>query len=92
MVLRANRAFLDLIQVAAVGAATGENLNRWLQEPDCDAAALLALLRRNRSVRLLPMAITGDLGTTTQVEVSAAGNADAHPRLLRCDAARHQPP
>ncbi len=78
MVLRANRAFLDLIQVAAEGAAVGENLGRWLLEPSCDAAALLALLQHNRSVRLLPMVITGDLGTATQVEVSAAGSTDAH--------------
>jgi len=79
VVLRANRAFLDLIQVAAEGAAVGENLGRWLLEPNCDGAALLALLQHYRSVRLLPMAITGDLGTETKVEVSAAGNADAHP-------------
>ncbi len=79
VVLRANRAFLDLIQVAAEGAAVGESLGRWLLEPNCDGSALLALLQHNRSVRLLPMAITGDLGTETQVEVSAAGNADAHP-------------
>jgi len=78
MVLRANRAFLDLIQVAAEGAAVGENLGRWLLEPSCDAAVLLALLQHNRSVRLLPMVITGDLGTATQVEVSAAGSTDAH--------------
>lgn len=94
LVLRVNRAFLDLIQVAAEGAAVGENLGRWLQEPDGDAATLLALLQRNRSVRLLPMAITGDLGTTTQVEVSAAGNTDAKPAyygvMLR-DISRREP-
>ena len=94
VVLRANRAFLDLIQVAAEGAAVGENLNRWLQEPDRGAAALLALVHRNHSVRLLPMTITGDLGTTTQVEVSAAGNADAQPAyygvMLR-DISRREP-
>ena len=79
VVLRANRAFLDLIQVAAEGAAVGESLGRWLLEPSCDAAALLALLRHSKSVRLLPMTITGDLGMATQVEVSAAGNRDANP-------------
>ncbi len=79
VVVRANRAFLDLIQVAAEGAAVGENLGRWLLEPNCNAAALLALLQHNRSVRLLPMVITGNLGTATQVEVSAAGSTDAHP-------------
>ncbi len=78
VVLRANRAFLDLIQVAVEGAAVGENLGRWLLEPHCDAAALLAMLQR-RSVRLLPMAITGDLGTVTEIEVSAAGNTDINP-------------
>lgn len=79
IVLRANRAFLDLIQVAALGAAVGENLGRWLLEPSCDGAALLASLRRDRSVRLLPMTLTGELGATTRVEVSAAGNADSAP-------------
>ena len=78
VVLRTNRAFLDLIQVAAEGAAVGENLSRWLVEPSCDGAALLGSLQRNRSVRLLPMTLTGDLGTETQVEVSAAGNSDAN--------------
>ncbi len=76
VVLRANQAFLDLVQVAVEGAAIGESLGRWLVEPNCDCAALLATLQRNRSVRLLPMTLTGDLGTETQVEVSAAGNAD----------------
>jgi transcriptional regulator PpsR len=79
VVLRANRAFLDLIQVAVEGAAVGENLGRWLSELNCDSAALLDLLRRNRAVRLLPMTITGDLGTASQVEVSAVGNSDNDP-------------
>ncbi len=79
IVLRANRAFLDLVQVAALGAVVGENLGRWLLEPHCDGAALLASLRHDRSVRLLPMTLTGELGTATQVEVSAAGNADGGP-------------
>ncbi len=79
VVLRTNRAFLDLIQVAAEGAALGESLGRWLVEPNCDGAALLSTLQRNRSVRLLPMTLTGDLGTETQVEVSAAGNSDTNP-------------
>ena len=79
IVLRANRAFLDLVQVAAPGAVVGENLGRWLLEPSCDAAALLDSLRRSRSVRLLPMTLTGELGTATPVEVSAAGSADSGP-------------
>ncbi len=79
VVLRANRAFLDLVQVAVEGAALGESLGRWLTEPNCDGAALLGILQRNRSVRLLPMTLTGDLGTEMQVEVSAAGNTDTNP-------------
>jgi len=79
LVLRANRSFLDLIQVAVEAAAVGENLGRWLSELECDFTALLDLLRRNRSVRLLPMTIIGDLGTATRVEVSAAGDTDAEP-------------
>lgn len=79
VVLRANRAFLDLIQVAAEGAAVGENLGRWMSELDRDFAALLGLLQRNRAVRLLPMVITGELGTAIEVEVSAVGNTDVDP-------------
>jgi len=75
LVLCANRSFLDLIQVAVEGAAVGENLGRWLSELDRDFTALLDLPRRNRSVRLLPMTIIGDLGTATRVEVSTAGGS-----------------
>jgi len=81
VVLRANRAFLDMIQVAAEGAAVGENLGRWMSELDRDFAALLGLLQRNRAVRLLPMVITGELGTAIEVEVSAVGNTDVDPAV-----------
>ncbi|MBC7799923.1 MAG: PAS domain-containing protein [Gemmatimonadaceae bacterium] len=78
LVIRVNRAFLDLIQVAAAGTVIGESLGRWLAQPGCDFPALLATLHRH-PVRLLETTITGDLGTGTKVELSAAGNTEAQP-------------
>lgn len=75
-VLRANRAFLDLVQVAAEGSVVGQSLDRWLTQPGCGVAELLRAMRQDHSVRLLATTITGDLGTERSVEVSAAGNAD----------------
>lgn len=93
-VLRANRAFLDLVQVGAEGAVVGEPLGRWLSRPGFQLADLLATVRRHRSVRALSATVLGELGTETEVELSAAGNADADPEhlgvLLRDVARRSQ--
>lgn len=79
VVLRANRAFLDLVQVATEGGVVGADLGRWLSQPGGDARMLLDAVQRDRTARLLTMTVTGDLGTETVVEVSAAGNADGAP-------------
>ncbi len=74
IVMRANQAFLDMVQVGAEGAAIGQRLDRWLRRPGADLAALMANLRRNGSVRLFPTTITGELGGNVEVEISAAGD------------------
>lgn len=78
-ILRANRAFLDLVQAGAEGAVVGRRLGRWLSEPGADFAALRATVQRHRAVKLLSTTIHGELGAETQVEISAAGDADADP-------------
>jgi len=74
IVRRANRAFLDLVQVGAEGAVLGERLGRWLSRPGADLSVLLANLNRHGAVRLFATSIYGDLGGETEVEISAVGN------------------
>jgi transcriptional regulator PpsR len=74
IVRRANRAFLDLIQVGAEGAVLGERLGKWLSRPGADLSVLMANLNRHGSVRLFATGIQGELGGETEVEISAVGN------------------
>lgn len=71
MVLRANRAFLDLVQLGSEAAVLGEPLGRWLGRPGADLSVLLASLSRLGSVRLFSTALRGELGTEMEVEISA---------------------
>lgn len=81
-VVRANRAFLDLVEAAAAGAVEGQRLDRWLSQPGADAAVLLANVQRHGVVRLLATTIRGEFGTETEVEISAAGDADVKPKVV----------
>jgi transcriptional regulator PpsR len=75
VVRRANRAFLDMIEIGAKGSVVGERLGRWLWRPGADLALLVANVRRHGSVRLFSTTIHGELGSETEVEISATGNA-----------------
>jgi transcriptional regulator PpsR len=76
-VLRANRAFLDLVQVGAEEAVTGQPLARWLGRPGADVDALLAGVAAHGSVRLFATTLQGELGAVTDVELAAASGGDA---------------
>jgi transcriptional regulator PpsR len=82
IIRRANRAFLDLVQVGVEGAVLGERLGRWLSRPGADLPVLLANLHRHGSVRLFTTAIHGELSGETEVEISAVGNAGERPRFI----------
>lgn len=82
VIRRANRAFLDLVEVGAKGSVVGERLTRWLSRPGADLAVLLANVERHRFVRMFTTTIQGDLGTTAEVEISAAGNDDTAPQYI----------
>ncbi|MCU0976077.1 MAG: transcriptional regulator PpsR [Steroidobacteraceae bacterium] len=70
-ILSANRAFLDMAQVAAEEMTRGEPLERWLGRPGVDVHVLSASLRRHGSVRLFSTTLRGEFGTVADVEVSA---------------------
>jgi transcriptional regulator PpsR len=95
VIRRTNQAFLDLVEVGAKGLVVGERLGRWLWRPGADLTVLLANVHRQRFVRLFSTTIHGELGASTEVEISAAGTGDAgnpHIGVLLRDVARRLPP
>jgi transcriptional regulator PpsR len=82
LIIKANQAFLDLIQAASKNSVIGERLARWLWRPGADVAVLLSHVKRNRVVRMFSTVIHSELGTETEVEISAAGDREATPRII----------
>ena len=70
-ILAANRAFLDMAQLASEDVARGEPLERWLGRPGVDVNVLAASLKRHGSVRLFSTTLRGEYGSVADVEVSA---------------------
>lgn len=69
-VLSANRAFLDLTQMATEEQLRGESLDRWLGRPGVDLDVLLANLRQHGTVRLFATTLRAEYGTAVDVEIS----------------------
>lgn len=80
-VMSANRSFLDVVQCAAEEQVRGKSLTQWLGRPGADLNVLLANLRQHGSVRLFATTLRGDLGATTEVEISAVAVPDDAPVL-----------
>ena len=94
VIRRANRSFVDLAQAGAEGAVVGEQLGRWLCQPGADLSVLMANLARHGVVRMFATRLQGDLGTDTEVEISAARNGDGKAStiaLLMRDVGRRLP-
>jgi len=81
-IVRANRAFLDLIQIGAEGFALGEPLSRWLGRPGADLTVLLATIQKHGVVRLFSTTLHGELDTDTAVELSAVGDRTDKPAYI----------
>jgi transcriptional regulator PpsR len=81
IIRHANQAFLDLVQLGTKGSAIGESLGRWLWQPGADLNALLANVQRHKTVRLFTTAIRGELGTETEVEISAGTGEGEHGQI-----------
>ncbi len=75
----ANQAFLDLIEIGSKGSAIGQRLSRWLWRPGADVSVLLSHVNRQRFVRLFSTVIHGELGTDTEIEISAATSGETPP-------------
>ena len=72
VVYHANQSFLDLVQIGAKSSVVGESMSRWLWQPGADLTALLANVKKHGTVKLFTTTIRGELGTDTEVEISAA--------------------
>ena len=82
VIRRANRAFLDLVEVGAKGSVIGERIGRWLWQPGADWQVLLANIRRHGLVRLFNTTIQSELSRDTEVEVSATADSESDPRYI----------
>jgi transcriptional regulator PpsR len=80
VVLRANQAFLDLVQVVSRSQVIGERLGRWLSRPGADLNVLLANVRRHGFVRLFATRIHSELGSEAEVEISAGSRNEGEQR------------
>jgi transcriptional regulator PpsR len=80
--LKANPTFLDLAQVGVESAVLGQKLSRWLSQPGEDFAVIVGLIQRHGSVRRMLCRLEGELGSATEVEVSAVGDRTPHPKTF----------
>jgi transcriptional regulator PpsR len=91
VVRHANQAFLDLVQLGAKGSATGESLARWMFQPGADLNAMLMNIGRHGSVRLFTTTLRGELGSDSEVEISAARGDHGDIGVLLRNVARRLP-
>jgi transcriptional regulator PpsR len=84
---RANKAFLELAQVATEAGVLGHSLGRWLSRPGDGLDVLLASLEEHGEARMFPSVLAGEVGLEAEVEISAAssgiGSARAIGMLIR---------
>jgi transcriptional regulator PpsR len=75
-ILYANRAFLDLAQLATEEQSRNESLERWLGRPGVDFNLLTAQLREHGSLRMFATQLRGEYGSNTDVEIYAVSVAE----------------
>lgn len=67
----ANRAFLDIAQLASEEQAKGRSLGNWVGRPGADLQVFLVTLKKHGVVRLAASSVRGEHGLSTEVELSA---------------------
>ena len=81
-VIATNRAFLDLSQMPAESQMRGEPLDRWVGRSRVDFSVLMANLRQHGTIRLFTTTLTGEHGTTAEVEISGVAIPGADPPCM----------
>lgn len=75
-ILLANRAFVELVQLASPEQAIGQSLERWLGQPGMDLDVVLGNLREHGTIRLLSTVLRSEHGVVAKIEVSAVAAAN----------------
>lgn len=70
-ILEANRAFLDVAELASLEQARGGLLSTYIGRPGADFPVFVSMLKKHGAVRLVATAARGSHGAATEVEVSA---------------------
>jgi transcriptional regulator PpsR len=70
-ILAVNQTFCDLAQIANRDQAAGASIDRWLGRTGVDLGVLLNNLRQRDTVRLFATTLRGEVGLSTDVEISA---------------------
>lgn len=81
-VISANRAFLELAELATPAQARNESLDRWLGRPGVDLPVLVANLREHGAVRGFATTVRGEYGATADVEIAAVASDDKSGQLF----------
>jgi transcriptional regulator PpsR len=71
VVISANGAFLDLVELGSEEQVRGESLERWLGGQGIEIEVLLSNLRNRGTVRLYNTTLRGAMGARVEVEISA---------------------
>jgi len=87
-ILFANRAFLDLVQLATEEQARNESLERWLGRSGVDFNLLTAQLREHGALRLFATQVRGEYGSNSDVEVCDVGQRVTFDRQVSRDKPR----
>src|SRR5271166_1546595 len=82
LVKLANPTFLDLVQAGVESAVIGQNVKRWLSRPGAGAPDVMDLVERHGSVRAMKTTLEGELGASTEVEISAVGDHAGRPSFF----------
>ncbi len=81
-ILFANRAFLDLVQLATEEQSRDESLERWLGRPGVDFHLLTTQLREHGSLRAFATQLRGEYGAKSDVEICAVSVLDGEEPCL----------
>lgn len=70
-ILVANRAFVDIAELASEEQVRGTMLSNYIGRPGADFPVFLSMLRKHGAVRLIATSARGAHGSQTEIEVSA---------------------
>jgi transcriptional regulator PpsR len=72
IILEANGAFVELVQVATDKQVRGVSLGRWLGRTSVDLGVLITNVRQRGTLKLFATHLRAEYGSLTDVEISAA--------------------